>query len=99
MNPEWFAGRLRELRVAKAWTQVELAERAGLSKAGIADLEQGRREPGWSTVLALGQALGVTCEEFQRQPAEATRRGPGRPASGSRTAETKKPRRGRSKGN
>jgi putative transcriptional regulator len=86
MNPEWFAGRLKELRTAKGWTQGELAEKAQLSKAGIADLEQGRRVPSWPTVLALGSALGVKCDEFQKPAADTELPDRGRP-----TKDTAKP--------
>jgi transcriptional regulator with XRE-family HTH domain len=47
-----------------------------MTKAGIADLEQGRRKPSWETVLALAKALGVTPDAFLKPPAE---RGPARP--------------------
>lgn len=75
----WFSGRLRELRVLRAWTQAELAEKAGLTQAGIANLEQGRTGPEWSTVIRLCVALGVKCDEFQRPPAAGESRGRGRP--------------------
>jgi transcriptional regulator with XRE-family HTH domain len=79
MGAQRFARRLRELRTAKGWTQGELAEKAGMSKAGVADLEQGRREPSWATVLALAEALGVACDDFQKSPARANGLGRGRP--------------------
>jgi transcriptional regulator with XRE-family HTH domain len=79
MNPEWFAGRLKELREGAGLTRDELAERAGLSKFGISDLEQGRRLPGWETVLLLCQALGVECTAFAQQPATSEKVGRGRP--------------------
>src|SRR5205814_414078 len=64
MNPEWFAGRLRQLREANGLTQQELASKAGLKLGGIQNLESGRRLPGWKTALALAEALGVSVEEF-----------------------------------
>jgi len=67
-----FAGRLKELRVAAGLTQDGLAKRAKMSKAGIADLEQGRREPSWATVIALAEALGVTCQAFLEKPTQPT---------------------------
>jgi transcriptional regulator with XRE-family HTH domain len=80
MNPEWFASRLKELRTSKGMTQPELAEKAGLTKAGIANLEQGRREPSWSTVVALCHALGVKCDAFFEEPSPETEpQGRGRP--------------------
>ena len=68
MRPEWFAGRLKELREAKGWTQRQLAETAGLALAGVQNLEQGRTYPEWPTVLALCQAFGVSCDAFTLQP-------------------------------
>ena len=50
MGAEWFAGRLRELRERAGLTQKDLADRAGVSKATVADLEQGRYEPSWPMV-------------------------------------------------
>ena len=74
-----FAGRLKELRVAAGLTQEGLAERAKMSKAGIADLEQGRREPTWATVIALAEALGVTCQAFLEETTVTEKAKPGRP--------------------
>jgi transcriptional regulator with XRE-family HTH domain len=80
MKPEWFAGRLRELREAAGLTRNGLAELAGLkSEAGIRNLEQGIRKPSWETVVALCKALGVTADAFLREPAGRPAAGPGRP--------------------
>lgn len=79
MSAANFAGRLKELRVGAGLTQEGLATRAKLSKAGIADLEQGRREPAWATVIALAEALGVTCQAFLEEPTVTEKAKPGRP--------------------
>lgn len=79
MNAEWFAGRLRELRENLGWTQQQLAEKAGLTRDGVAQLETGRRKPGWDTVVAICQALGVPCDAFLQAPATSPPAGPGRP--------------------
>jgi DNA-binding XRE family transcriptional regulator len=63
-EPTGFASRLKELREHVGLTQDELATRAGLYKFSVAKLEQGVREPVWSTVLALAKALGVNCLAF-----------------------------------
>jgi transcriptional regulator with XRE-family HTH domain len=81
-----FAGRLRELRAGKDWTQGELAEKAGMAQAGIANLEQGRTGPSWETVIRLCAALGVKSDEFQKPPADAELPGRGRPARAEPTA-------------
>ncbi len=91
MSAANFAGRLKELRVGAGLTQAGLAERAKMSKAGIADLEQGRREPAWATVVALAEGLSVTCQAFLERPSQpATDAKRGRPPKrGNATTEEK----------
>jgi transcriptional regulator with XRE-family HTH domain len=76
---EWFAGRLRELRETAGLTQGQLADKAGLTREGVAQLETGRRKPVWETVLALTDALGVSCDAFAQEPVRSYLPGPGRP--------------------
>jgi transcriptional regulator with XRE-family HTH domain len=83
MRPEWFAGRLRELREAAGLTQQQLADAAGLKLAGIRNLEQGRTFPEWPSVLSLCTALGVGCESFTTPPTAREKPGRGRPAKAS----------------
>src|SRR5579872_3728244 len=63
-----FRALLRKHRLAAAFSQEELAERAGLSYRGVGDLERGtRREPRLDTVRRLADALeleGAAREEF-----------------------------------
>src|SRR5438445_8073768 len=55
-----FGTELRQLRNAAGFTQEELAERAGLTAAGVSALERGhRRRPYLHTVHALAAALGL----------------------------------------
>jgi transcriptional regulator with XRE-family HTH domain len=81
INADYFAGRLKDLRTAAGLTQEQLAGKAGMTKDGVAQLEQGRREPAWATVLALAGALGVTCEAFTKEPAKRDPAKRGRPAA------------------
>ena len=77
-DPAWFGARLRELRTAAGLSRKALADAAGLKEGGVRDIEQGRRMPGWPTVLALCNALGVKCEAFTQEPtadAEPPKRG------------------------
>jgi class 3 adenylate cyclase/tetratricopeptide (TPR) repeat protein/DNA-binding XRE family transcriptional regulator len=56
-----FGGLLRRHRLAAGLTQQALADRAGLSVRGIADLERGvRRYPHFHTVRCLAEALELT---------------------------------------
>ena len=93
-----FGKRLKELRTQAGLTQPQLAERAELSKAGIANLEQGRTSPAWATLQALCTALGVSSEAFNQEPAERAEMGRGRPpkkAPGQRKEPSPKRPRGR----
>ena len=89
-----FGNRLKELREAAGLTQKALAAIAGVGQSAIAQWEAGIREPGWSKVVAIAQALGVECTAFLL--------GPGGEA-GKRRAKKKKsprpsPRKGESEG-
>jgi transcriptional regulator with XRE-family HTH domain len=56
---------LVELRTKHGLTQAELAERSGVTKRTIEDVEQGRSEdPKCATLAALATALGITMQEL-----------------------------------
>jgi transcriptional regulator with XRE-family HTH domain len=79
-----FGERLRDLREARGLTQADLADRAGLTRVGLGNIERGERVPGWDTVQAICAALGVSCVEFEGTVSPATdavppKRPPGRP--------------------
>jgi transcriptional regulator with XRE-family HTH domain len=59
-----FGAILKRLREEAGLSQAQLAEKAGMNVFGVAKLEQGVREPRWSTVLLLVAALGVDCNAF-----------------------------------
>lgn len=79
MRPSRFGARLRELRQAAGLTQLALARKAGLSHHAICHWEQGLREPSWSSVLALAQALRVDIRVFQQRPRQIPVCSRGRP--------------------
>jgi transcriptional regulator with XRE-family HTH domain len=54
--------RLRELRKAKGWRQIDLAQHSGVHEVHISDLERGSREVGLKTLAALAKALDVKLE-------------------------------------
>jgi transcriptional regulator with XRE-family HTH domain len=66
-----FAGRLREERERAGLSQRQLAERVGCHYMTISMLERGTQEPAWPLVLAIADALGLTCEAL-RGTAEPT---------------------------
>jgi transcriptional regulator with XRE-family HTH domain len=65
MAVEGFAERLRQLRQEAGLTIQALADKAGLHREGVAQLERNRRQPTWETVIALADALDISTEEFR----------------------------------
>ena len=94
-EPAWMGGRLRELREQKGLTQTQLAELVGVKRDAVARWEADVREPGWSNVVALAQALGVDCTAFLQAPAERPETGRGRPAKRAEPEGTPAPKRPR----
>ena len=54
--------RMALLRIAKGWSQAELAKRIGVSASAVGMYEQGRREPSLGLVVQLSQEFGVTTD-------------------------------------
>jgi transcriptional regulator with XRE-family HTH domain len=50
---------VRRLREAKAWSQEEYADRAGIHRTYVSDFERGRRNPTITVVEKLAGALEV----------------------------------------
>lgn len=66
---------VRAFRERRGWSQQDLSDRAGLSRAGVSAIETGRLAPSTAAALALARALGCTVEDLFRlrsaAPAEA----------------------------
>lgn len=75
MSPLGF--RIRELRLARQWSQAQLAEKVGVRQATISGLETGRtRRVDLDTIDALARALGVQPGELlERVPDRKGKRG------------------------
>lgn len=73
-------------RRSRGWSQQQLADRAGLSRAGVSAIEAGRLAPSVNAALALSRALGTTVEAlFDRQrhvPGEQQWATPPNPSAG-----------------
>lgn len=71
-----FAERLKQLRDEKAWSQVKLEKRSGVSAITIARIENGA---GWNsnTVILLAKGLGVSLSTLFEgvEPHSTERRG------------------------
>jgi transcriptional regulator with XRE-family HTH domain len=61
-------GRVRELRADRGFTQLRLAERSGISRPSIANVEAGRQNISLRQLCALAAALGVGVEEILAGP-------------------------------
>ena len=71
-----FKDLLRELREKAGFTQVQLAEKAGMPLGTLRNHEQGQRLPSWPTIVKLARALGVATDVFTasdevKEPAKA----------------------------
>lgn len=54
-----FGKRVRTLRLAKGWTQEELANQSGLHPTYVGGIERGERNVGLNNILKLARALGL----------------------------------------
>ena len=60
---------LRATREAKLLTQIELAERSGVNRSTISDLEVGSRNAQFRTIRQLAAALDVSPQDLVAAPA------------------------------
>jgi len=56
--------RIRELRTAKGWRQIDLAQHSGVHEVHISDLERGSREIGLRTLKKIADALDTTASSL-----------------------------------
>ena len=61
-----FGHEVRRRREAQDMTLEELSERCGLTPNYIGTVENGKRDPSLSTILALAQGIGMPAGEFFR---------------------------------
>lgn len=55
---------IRELRVETGMTQARLAEKTGHSVSYVSELENGKRNPTWTVLTEIAQALRVKLSEL-----------------------------------
>ncbi len=55
---------MAELREARGWTKVELADRLGISRQSIHSIESGKYDPSLPIALAIGKLFGRPVEEI-----------------------------------
>jgi len=54
--------KVKDYRHLRGWSQYVLADRSGVSRASIANLERGKGSPKVETIAKLATALGVRIE-------------------------------------
>lgn len=62
---------LKKLLEDRGMTQRELAKTSGVSQGAISMIANGLRDPSWSIVCALADALGVSTDELRGDEDEA----------------------------
>lgn len=63
-----FANKLRNLRIARGMTQMELAEKLDSAQATIAFYESGKREPDFKTIQKIADFFGVPAYSLYPSP-------------------------------
>lgn len=56
--------RIRDLRKARNWRQIDLAEEAGIHENYVSDLELGRKEVCLRTMQIIAHAFGIKAEDL-----------------------------------
>lgn len=59
-----FGQNVRAARLARGWTQEQLAERTGLASVQISRIERGKREVRITTLIRLVRALDMPPEDL-----------------------------------
>jgi transcriptional regulator with XRE-family HTH domain len=57
-------GRIRDLRRRRGWTQVEMAEKVGIDRSFLADVERGKRNISILNLALIARGLGVTLSQL-----------------------------------
>jgi transcriptional regulator with XRE-family HTH domain len=63
---ERFGANVRKARLARGWTQEDLAEETGLASVQISRIERGKREVRLTTLVRLVRALEVSPADLLR---------------------------------
>src|SRR5437762_2027825 len=58
-----FGNRLRRLRLKHGWTQVEMAEKLGIDRSYISDMERGKKNVCLPTLEIIAKGVGLTISQ------------------------------------
>jgi transcriptional regulator with XRE-family HTH domain len=61
-----FGLRLRRARKKKGWSQVHMAERLGIDRGHLSDLELGKKNATLPTLEVLAQGLDISLSELMK---------------------------------
>jgi len=61
-----FGRRLRALRTKNAWSQIEMAERFGIDRGHISDLEYGKKSVCLPMLEVLSKGFGITIAQLMK---------------------------------
>ena len=56
--------RIRQLRDREGWTQAEMAEKVGIDRSFLADVERGKRNISILNLALIADGLGVTLAQL-----------------------------------
>jgi transcriptional regulator with XRE-family HTH domain len=73
---EGIAQRLVRLRKERGWTQVEMAQRLGVSQSVVSDYERGALRLHGELIAQVAELLAVSADELLGRATEQERRGP-----------------------
>ncbi|MEB4893705.1 helix-turn-helix transcriptional regulator [Bacillus thuringiensis] len=59
---------IREARLQKGWTQLDLAKKSGVPQPTISQIESGERKyPTYQNIKKIAEALGIKAEELMKE--------------------------------
>ncbi|MCH5460817.1 helix-turn-helix transcriptional regulator [Bacillus thuringiensis] len=60
--------KIRETRLEKGWTQLELAKKSGVPQPTLSQIESGERKyPTYQNIKKIAEALGIKTEELMEE--------------------------------
>jgi len=67
----WTVKTIRQLRDERNWTQLELANRLGVTPSTVYSWERGRYEPAASKLRQLAQVFGISMDDIALEAEKA----------------------------
>jgi transcriptional regulator with XRE-family HTH domain len=61
---QFVVGKIKEIRIRKSMSQLELSVNSNLSQSFLASVEKGKKQPSVLTLLRIASALNVSPKDF-----------------------------------